>query len=410
MSILSAEIISIGNELLSGLTINTNAAFIGKKLTAVGVEVTRITTIPDTPQDIRNVLNSIAADSKVIIITGGLGPTPDDITKKVVADYFNTDLILHEPSLKRIKKIFEGRGMTMPDINRDQAMIPSIANVIPNKYGTAPGIEIEFNEQVFYFLPGVPYEMKMLIEDHVLGRIVKKYNPGSADVHVFRTNGLAESKLFEILRDVLEDAETFFNIAFLPNTSGVELRLKSKPEKKPAIDYIAQIRNIISDFTYSDKQETLSQVIGRILIEKNYTLAVAESFTGGTLSDWISDVPGCSQYFMGSIISYSNQSKNDFLHVPQEILKEHGAVSAETVEKMVRGVQARFNTDCALASTGIAGPGGATEDKPIGLCYLAAMVRDRILVRKFNFGKDRRTNKERGASAGLEMLRQLLIE
>jgi nicotinamide-nucleotide amidase len=407
---ISAEIISIGNELLSGLTTNSNASFIGEKLSEIGINVSRIITISDIPIEIKKSLQAIEESTQIIIVTGGLGPTPDDLTKNTIAEFFNTKLVLHEETLLWIKKLFEGRGMKMPDINRDQAMVPAKARVIPNKFGTAPGLEIEQNEKTYYFLPGVPYEMKNLISTSVIEAIQSKYAPISEDVHIFRTNGLAESKLFEKIRDVLDSAANKYNFAFLPKTSGVDLRIKSMAGHKLDLGYLEQIRNNIAENIYSETEDSLPEIIGKLLIEKNYTLAVAESFTGGSLSDWISNVPGCSQYFTGSVITYSNSSKIELLNVQNEIIENHGAVSHETVEQMVRGVQKRFKTDCAIASTGIAGPGGATPGKPVGLCFLAASVHKRISIQKFNFGKDRRINKERGAAAGLEMLRRLLVE
>ena len=395
---------------MSGLTVNTNAGFIGKKLSHMGIEVSRIITIGDTPVEILNSLKSINEGTRIIIVTGGLGPTPDDLTKKAISEFFDTELILHEVTLQKIQKMFEARGIEMPDINRDQAMIPARANVIPNMYGTAPGLEIESDDRIFYFLPGVPHEMRLLLDDLVLDRIRIKYKPESGDLYVFRTNGLAESKLYEKIRNVLDRAGNNYNIAFLPKTSGVDLRLKSKPGQYLDQNFLTEIRNNLSEYIYSENNDSLPEIISKFLIQKNYTLAVGESFTGGALSDWISNIPGCSQYFMGSVITYSNKSKTDLLGVPQQTLEKYGAVSYETVEKMVRGVQKRFNTDCAVASTGIAGPGGATPDKPVGLCYLAAIVHDRILVKKYNFGKNRRINKERGTAAGLEILRRLIIE
>jgi nicotinamide-nucleotide amidase len=407
---INAEIISIGNELLSGLTTNTNASYIGEELSEIGINVSRIVTISDIPIDIKKSLKAIDESTQIIIVTGGLGPTPDDLTKNTIAEFFNTKLVLHEETLLWIRKLFEGRGMKMPDINRDQAMVPANAKVIPNNFGTAPALEIEQNEKTYYFLPGVPYEMKNLISTAIIKGIRAKYAPIGEDVHIFRTNGLAESKLFEKIREALDSAGNKYNIAFLPKTSGVDLRIKSKTGQKLDQGFLEKIRNNIADNIYSETEDSLPEIIGNLLIKKNYTLAVAESFTGGALSDWISNVPGCSQYFIGSVITYSNISKIELLNVQNEIIENFGAVSHETVEQMVLGVQKRFKTDCAIASTGIAGPGGATQGKPVGLCYLAASVHKRIKIQKYNFGKDRRINKERGTAAGLELLRRLLLE
>ena len=266
---INAEIISIGNELLSGLTTNSNASFIGEKLSEIGIKISRIVTISDIPIEIKKSLQAIEESTQIIIVTGGLGPTPDDLTKNTIAEFFNTKLVLHKETLLWIKKLFEGRGMKMPDINHDQAMVPANAKVIQNKFGTAPGLEIEQNEKTYYFLPGVPYEMKNLISTAVIEGIQSKYAPSSEDVHIFRTNGLAESKLFEKIREVLDSNSNKYTIAFLPKTSGVDLRIKSKAGQKLKQGFLEQIRNNIVENIYSETEDSLPEIIGSLLIERN---------------------------------------------------------------------------------------------------------------------------------------------
>ena len=409
MSETCAEVISIGNELLSGLTVNTNASFIASELTKTGIPVSWITTIADTHGEILSALHLAKTRAKIIVVTGGLGPTPDDLTKKAIAEFFKTTLILHQPTLDKITRFFEGRGMVMPEINKTQAMVPASANVIPNNLGTAPGLEFLLDKQIFYFLPGVPHEMKELIRSEVLIRIGLHFEMVYPDRQIFRTNGLAESALYKLIQPVTDADGSDYRIAFLPRSSGVDLRIQSDPGKTIDKDFTDRLRSLLANHIYSESDASLPEVIGKLLITKGLSLSVAESFTGGALSDWITNVPGSSAYFFGSVVTYSNKSKIDLLSVSETTLKQHGAVSAQTVEEMVRGVRSRFSSDCAIASTGIAGPGGETEQKPVGLCYLAALAGDRTSVTKYNFGRDRRINKERGAAAGLELLRRLLL-
>lgn len=346
--------------------------------------------------------------ARIIIVTGGLGPTPDDITKNAIADFFSTRLILHKPTLEKIVRFFEGRGMVMPDINRNQAMVPESAAVMPNDLGTAPGLEFPTDTGAFYFLPGVPHEMKNLMLSEVIPRITRRFHIAIPEQHIFRTNGLPESALYKKIRDLIDKDGSEYKIAFLPKSQGVDVRIQALPDQKIASSFLTEMRSLLNKSIYSESEQSLPEVLASLLTEKKKTVAVAESFTGGVISDWITDIPGSSAFFSGSVVCYSNESKISLLSVSRQTIIDHGAVSEETAAEMVRGVKNRFATDCAIASTGIAGPGGATEQKPVGLCYLAAMAGNNIEVHKFNFGKDRRINKERGAAAGIELLRRLL--
>jgi len=405
---MKAEIISIGNEILSGLTVNSNATWISQKFKSVGLEVHWVTTISDTANEIENALKVASNRADVITVTGGLGPTPDDITKATICKFFDTKLILHEATLEYVKKIFEGRHLKMPDINVDQAMVPQLATPLQNPLGTAPGLQFEIENKLYFFMPGVPHEMKNLIDNYVLNKVVEKYNLPEIKSFLFRTTSIAESRLFEMLQPVL-DKFSDIPTAFLPKFTGVDIRLTQKNPDEKIEKYADEIRNTISKYIYTEKEEDLSEVIGKILSERELTLSTAESFTGGLISDGITNISGSSEYFMGGITTYSNESKMQHLGVKESILQKFGAVSEETAGEMVKGVQKLFNTDCAISSTGIAGPTGATETKPVGLCYLGAAYKDKTVVRKFNFGKDRRINKERGAVAGLELLRRLIL-
>jgi len=410
--IIKAELISIGNELLSGITVNTNASWLGRKLAESGIEVNWVTTVTDTPSEIESALQISLERADVIISTGGLGPTPDDLTRQAIGRFFNTNLILHEGTLEKIKKIFEGRNLIMPEINQVQAMVPEAANLIPNPTGTAPGLELVKDGKIFYFLPGVPLEMKLMVEQVILEKLKTRFTLQTIPGHLFRTTGLPESKVYEKIADILNRYPEF-QVAFLPKSSGIDIRLKnfnftSEAERKFG-DCLHEIKSSLDKYIYTEVEATLPEIIGRILTEKKMTLSIAESFTGGLVSDWITNVPGSSLYFLGSVITYSNFSKIKQLKVSVRTLESVGAVSEQCAQEMVVGAQKLFRTTCAIATTGIAGPTGATDSKPVGLCYLAALSGEEVRVRQFNFGKDRRTNKERGTAAALELLRRMLL-
>lgn len=404
-----AEIISIGNELLSGLTVNTNASWMAQKFKSIGLEVQWITTISDRASEIENALSVASKRADVIAITGGLGPTPDDVTKATICKFFNTKLKLHRETLEYVKKIFEGRHLKMPEINIGQAMVPELATPLQNPLGTAPGLQFEIKDKLYFFMPGVPHEMKKLIEMYILKKIKQKYNLPEIKSYLLRTTGIAESRLFEMLLPILEKHKEI-PVAFLPKFTGVDIRVTQKNPGETLKNFIENMRQTIGKYIYSPNEEELSEVIGKLLKANNLTLSTAESFSGGLISDSITNISGSSEYFMGGITTYSNESKMKNLGVKESTLKKFGAVSEETAIEMVLGVQKLFNTECAISSTGIAGPTGATAAKPVGLCYLAAVYNDKSVVRKFNFGKDRRINKERGAVAGLELLRRLILD
>jgi nicotinamide-nucleotide amidase len=410
---IKVELIAIGNELLGGITVNTNSSWLGQKLTKLGLAVHWVTVTGDTPAEIEAALFHAGKRADLIITTGGLGPTPDDLTRQAIGRFFKTGLILHQPTMDKMKNIFSARNLTMPELNRIQAMVPQKAVVISNPLGTAPGLELEKNGKVFYFLPGVPHEMKMMMEQEILSRLKNRFTPHPVAEHLFRTTGIPESRVYEKIAPVL-NLNPEFQSAFLPKTSGIDIRLKNYTLDSQAElrfnSCMADIRTCLEKYIYSESEESLPEVLGRLLSEKKLSLALAESFTGGLVADWITNVPGSSAYFSGAVIAYSNKSKTDLLKVPEQNLKKYGAVSEEVARDMMRGVQQLFGTDCAISTTGIAGPGGATVGKPVGLCYIATGQGDALRVKQFNFGRDRRINKERGAAAALELLRRLLLQ
>ena len=404
------SIISIGDELLIGQTINTNAAYIGEKLTSIGYEVIRNFTVGDNKDDILAILHDAELISDFIFITGGLGPTHDDITRTCILEYFNTDLVFDEQTFERIKKLFEKRNIPMPEINREQAMVPRIARIIPNDYGTAPGYDIIKNGKRFFVMPGVPYEMRGMMENTILPDL-KKY---IQSINIFYnqkilyTTGIPESALYSKLEDIRHLFDEV-KVAFLPSQFGVKIRIsmRSNDEKfnLEKIEFLeAKIRDRVGDYIYSDEDLGLEEIIGKILTDKKLKLAVAESCTGGLLCNRITNIPGSSNYFERGVVSYSNESKIQILGVNPETIKKFGAVSEQTAIEMARGVRKISNADIGISTTGIMGPTGATEKKPIGLVFIGYSDKEREFAKQYNFADNRVRNKERTSQAALELL------
>ncbi len=412
MNPIKAEIISIGNEILSGWTVNTNTHWIAEYLHGLGLPVGWMTTIADTESEIIKALKTASERAEVIVCTGGLGPTPDDITKKTISKFFDSPLIMDEKTLDHVLKLFESRHLEMPEINRNQALVPDAAHLMFNPIGTAPGLAFETEKNSYFFMPGVPREMKRMMENHIEELIKKKHSLPSLDKFILRTTGIAESRLFEILEKTLLKYDDI-PISFLPKIIGVDLKLKIPIQPievhERALNFLKEIKPIVEKYIYTDTETDLPEIIGHLLSERNLSLAIAESFTGGLISDWITNIAGSSAYFLGTMIAYSNDAKVSGLGVKQSTLNDFGAVSEQTVKEMVMGVQRKFNANCAIASTGIAGPGGGSDEKPVGLCYIAAVYNEKLSVKKLRFGKDRLINKERGAMAGIESLRRLIL-
>ncbi len=412
MDSIKAEIISIGNEILAGYTINTNASYISQELMRIGLPVGWVTTISDEHDAIMHALDTALKRAKAVLVTGGLGPTPDDITKKTICEFFQTEMVFNAEVFEDVQNFLRTRGVDLNRANRDQALVPAAARIIRNKMGTAPGLLLQKNSVYFFFMPGVPAEMKYITSSFITDFLAKELRLPEVHNRLLRTTGIAEAKLYERLKDIL-DLYPDCQVAFLPRHIGVDLRFRLISNEQKDIHRLEQFVKAVEEraakYIFTDRQIELEERLGEILVEKDLTLAVAESFTGGLLSSMLTDVPGSSRYFLGGAVTYSNESKMRLLNVQEKTLASHGAVSEETVLEMVSGVQEHFASDCAIATTGIAGPTGATPGKPVGLCYIAARYKQKTAVRKFHFGTDRIINKKRGAVAGLEMLRRLLL-
>ena len=413
---MKCQIISIGNELLIGDTINTNASWMGTFLTSHGVEVTRVHTISDDLELLKSVIKQSMSEADLVITTGGLGPTHDDITKKAVAELFDAEMKEHQPTLDFIKKMFEKRGLTFSKSNYAQAEVPENAEVLFNKQGTAPGMWFEESGSRLAVLPGVPYEMKALMQHQILPKIeaIVQGNSKRFSRYIL-TAGVGESSLSDqVIGDLSEYLSNNVSVAYLPSPLGNRIRISangsSTEEVEADIDKVANhiYKKAAKIIVGEGKGLTLAEGLGNLLREKGLTIATAESCTGGMLSDIITNIPGCSDYMMGGMISYSNEAKIDLLGVSEQSLDDGGAVSKAVALEMAKGVAKKFNSNIGVSTTGIAGPGGGSEEKPVGTVWIGYWSKDRHFALKALFTNDRLINKERSVSVALEMVRRTL--
>ena len=412
-----AKVISIGDEILIGQIVNTNASYICEKLNCLGIKVRKVVTIGDNRQDLIDELNdSINNDYEINLITGGLGPTHDDITKPIIVEFFNDDLILDDKVLEKVRSIFTKRNVIMPETNIGQAMIPSKSKVIWNEYGTAPGILMEYDNKIFIAMPGVPFEMKAMIDNSIIPLIREKYLKNPEFFHrskTLLTTGIGESFLSEKIGNI-EELLNGQKMAFLPSPLGVRLRVdviaKTENEAESELKRIeSTLFDKISDYIYGQNDDLLEELVGKLLREKNLTLSAAESCSGGIISGRITDIAGSSDYFIGSVISYANEVKENILQVNPEVLRDKGAVSSEVAVEMAEGVRKLLKTDIGISATGIAGPTGGSNEKPVGLIYIAISIGNKTYSKELFLGDNRHRNRIRAAQAALEMLRQELL-
>ena len=412
------HIINIGNELLFGKTVNTNAAFIAGKLIETGIEVEKTIVIADNPDTILQTLTDSFKETDRIITTGGLGPTKDDMTKNVIARYFDVGLELHQPTLEMVTQMFAERGLELNEMNRKQAEIPAGATVLPNKNGTAPGLWIEKNGKTLIALQGVPYEMQAIMQESVIPLLQQKYPRSHAIVHKnILTAGIGESALAQKIEDWENALPKEITLAYLPSIGQVLLRLTARANEETTARQLIEnqlpaLIKVIHPYLVSTEAETsVAAVVSELLKKSRKKLAIAESCTGGYISHLITALPGSSQFFEGAIVSYSNEIKRDILNVRESNLKKHGAVSEMVVTDMALNTMSLFETDYAIATSGIAGPSGGTEDKPVGLVWVAIATPTKVVTQKFLFGKNSRREViiERAAMAALDLLRKELI-
>jgi nicotinamide-nucleotide amidase len=410
-----AEIITIGDEILIGQIVDTNSAWMATELNKIGVRVKQISSVSDDKEHILKALAEAANRANIILITGGLGPTKDDITKKTLAEYFGVELVENEEALANVERIFAKYNRPLLEVNKQQAFVPANCEVVRNENGTAPGMWFNHNGVIYVSMPGVPFEMMYMMEEQVLPKVKDTFKLPVIIHKTLLTVGEGESFLAERIADIENDLPSHIKLAYLPKLGQVRLRLSAFGEDQAAlqkeVDAFAArfIERIGSPFVI-DQDIPLEKAILDLMENNSLTLSVAESCTGGYLSHLFTQHPGSSHVFLGGAVSYSYELKESILGVKNETLWQHGAVSEETVKEMVEGALLNFKSDFAVAITGVAGPGGGTEDKPVGTVWIAVAGKGKSLIKKYTFGSKRRQNIERSAVMALSMLNTLLTE
>lgn len=416
-----AEILTIGDEILIGQITNTNSVWIARQLNLIGVKVVHMASVSDDESAINQALNDAMSRANLVIITGGLGPTKDDITKKVFAGFFNTILELNEEVLATVKGFFEKRGRELSELNRRQAEVPKGCFVIANKNGTAPGMWMKKNKVDFISLPGVPYEMKAMLEEVIIPKLQNEHQLPSIYHKTVLTQGIGESALAEIIEkweDSLADQE--IKLAYLPQPGIVRLRLTTQGDKLKELENkvetkINELQNLIPKYIYGFEeygQETpkLEFIVSNLLRQNKKNVALAESCTGGYIASLLTAIPGSSDVFMGAVVPYHNHIKHQILQVDNAVFEKYGAVSKECVLQMAEHVRKKFNSHYAIATSGIAGPSGGTAEKPVGTVWVAVASDEKTIALKFIFGNDRGRNIVMTAHAALNMLRKIILK
>jgi nicotinamide-nucleotide amidase len=410
-----AEIITIGDEILIGQIVDTNSAWMAEKLNHAGIRVKQISSVSDNRGHILAALAEAATRADIILITGGLGPTKDDITKKTLAEYFNVGMVLNDAALENVRNIFEKYNRPLLEVNRKQAEVPANCEVILNKNGTAPGMWFNHEGKIYVSMPGVPFEMKYMVEEEVIPKLQAQLKLPVIIHKTILTVGEGESFLAEKIADIEDSLPPHIKLAYLPKLGQVRLRLSADGDDSALLQkeidlHAAKIIERVRHAVVAEEDVPLEKVVLDLMTKQGLTLSVAESCTGGYISHLITQHAGSSQVFSGGVVSYSNQLKQSVLGVKTETLNDYGAVSEQTVREMVEGALLNFKTDYAMAVTGIAGPDGGTPEKPVGTVWIAAANANKTVVKKFTFGNKRLQNIERSAVWAFFMLITLLKE
>jgi len=410
-----ADIITIGDEILIGQIVDTNSAWLAEQLNNAGVSVREITSISDSRRHIVSALDEAKRKADIIIITGGLGPTADDITKPTLTEYFGTRLIRNQSVLEHVTKLIEKHGFEVTENNVRQADVPEACTPLTNNNGTAPGMWFEENGKVFISMPGVPFEMKGITTDEVIPRLKTKFNLPTILHTTIQTFGIPESILANRISKWEESLPKNVKLAYLPSLERVRLRLSTlssnKVESQKELDkLVLSVKEILGNAVFGRGDVFLENAIGKLLIEKGQTVASAESCTGGNVARLITSVSGSSLYFEGSVVAYSNRIKSEILGVKEETLTINGAVSEETVIEMANGVRKLMGSDYAIAISGVAGPEGGSEEKPVGTVWVAVCSENKTITKKYDLGKNRELTVRRASSRALNMLRLLVLE
>ncbi len=406
-----AEIISIGDEILLGQTINTNAAWMGQQLYPAGIEVHQVTTITDDREHILNALRESTMRVDLVFVTGGLGPTQDDITKETLCEFFDTKLVMNDEVLHGIREYFSSRNLKMLPENEAQAELPEDAEILINRRGTAMGMWFEKNGKVVISMPGVPHEMEGMMREEVLPRLHENYSNGGSYYTVIQTIGKGESFIAHELRDWEKRIRSEgLGLAYLPSSGVVRLRISGPKTERDRIEQETdEAVKLLGDIVFARDDKTLSEVVGDLLRKKNLKLALAESCTGGYIAHMITAVPGCSDYFAGGVVAYSIAHKTTLLNVQQQTIQQHGIVSEQVVCEMADGIRARTGADVSLSTSGISGPGGGTPDVPVGSVWIGVSYGGATKGYFYKLGRNRDRNIKVASLFALDLLRRQLL-
>jgi len=406
---MKAALISIGDELLIGQTINTNAAWLGKELSQIGIPITKSWTIADDPNEICSSLDQLIPQVQLIILTGGLGPTKDDLTKHTLTKYFDTTLEINELVLSRVKDFFEKRNRVMLDVNIQQAALPVAAKIMHNYHGTASGMWFEKEGCIVISLPGVPYEMKGIMTDEVFPNLKNRFEAQELYYQTLMTQGIGESYLAEKIEDWENEVRAEgLGLAYLPSPGTVKLRLSSRNGKTDAAKiqtYLEQIMTLLPNYAFSIGERVIAEVLGELLLEKKMTIGTVESCTGGAIAKELVEIAGSSSYYEGSIVAYSYEVKESHLGISHEELLKHGAVSEKVVSQMAERGREKLGVDLCIATSGIAGPTGGLPEKPVGTVWIAVSTKNRVWAKRFQFGDNRERNISMTALTALNIAR-----
>jgi len=410
---ITAEIITIGDELLIGQVVDTNSAFIARELDKIGISVFQITSVSDNFRHILTALEEASRRVQIVLTTGGLGPTKDDITKAVFAEYTDDQLVFHGETLRHIENMMAARGIAMNPLNIKQAEVPSRCTVIPNSAGTAPGMWFEKDGVLYIAMPGVPFEMKTMMENEVLPRLQRRF---VTEIILHRTllvTGFPESALALHIEDWEDNLPQNISLAYLPGSGMIRLRLSTSGADRQFLETqveaeLKKLRVLLGNHIVSEKDEMIEEIVARMLIEKGQTLAVAESCTGGYIAHLLTSISGCSAYFRGSVVTYANDVKEKMLQVNPYDLQRYGAVSEQVVTQMATHVRKLMGTDYGIATSGIAGPTGGTPEKPVGTMWIAASSASQTVAKLLQYGNNRESNIKRTSTAALNMLREMI--
>lgn len=408
-----AEILTIGDEILYGQITDTNAQWMSQELDELGIRVVRKTTVGDNEEDILGAFAEAEARADLVLITGGLGPTNDDLTMPMLARYFHSAIVRNQAVEDHVRQFFESRGMTFTEMNKRQALVPEVAEVLHNALGTAPGTWYEREGKVFVSMPGVPHEMKNLMKSLVLPKVREFFHTPVIYHKMIKTVGIGESFLADKIKDWEDSLPGHIKLAYLPSIGHVKLRLTATGEQREQLEteveqLIAAALPVMGKYIYGYDSTTLEEAIGQLLVKQGKTIALAESCTGGYVQHKLTSVPGSSVYFQGGVVPYHNDFKMDLIGVKEATLAAHGAVSEETVKEMAEGVRSRFKADIGAATSGIAGPGGGTEEKPVGTVWIAYADGKQTIAKRLQLTKNRRLNIELSQIAVLNLVRKSL--